>query len=105
MASGPSLRSLASPTPQQDEDLIVRYLRQGILFIACPGLVSDVLRQDHVICSPHIMTDGTWAWPQDLGYYVETYHARLPDEVIAHMRENDWRVPDEMSLAMSELEF
>ena len=105
MPEGPQLRSLLSETPQENEDRIARYLRSGVLFIAAPTFVEDVLAPGHVIGSPHVFTDGMWAWPGDLAYYVEKYHARLPAEFISHMARKNWAIPAEDNVPLTGLTF
>lgn len=39
------------------------------------------------------LTDGIWVWPEDLAVYVERFHVRLPDELVAHARRNRFVVP------------
>lgn len=101
---GPELRSLLSKVPQDDERRIVHYLRSGVVLIATPGFVEDVLSPGQVVGSPDILTDGHWAWPGDLPHYVERYHARVPSEFVAHMVENRWAVPSEDTVPLDQLE-
>jgi len=92
--SGPRLVELVRGNPQPEEPKIVNYLRNGILLMGCPGLVSDVLDEDAgIIGPPHIMTDGVWAWPGDLPYYIEKYHLALPDEFLDYLRSKDLNPP------------
>lgn len=105
MPEGPQLRSLASELPQENERQIVSYLKSGVLFIATPGVVEDVLAPGHLIGSPHILTDGVWAWPGDLAHYVEKYHVRLPAEFVTHMENQDWAPPSDESVSLDRLEF
>jgi hypothetical protein len=70
-------------------------LRCGVLFIACPGVVRDVLsKSESIIGCAHILTDGVWAWPEDLAHYVSRYHVRLPSAFVEHVRLNQWTVPN-----------
>ena len=39
------------------------------------------------------MTDGHWAWPDDLPAYVQKYHLALPEQFVQHARANNWQVP------------
>jgi hypothetical protein len=109
-----SLRQSVSDTPSPNEDLVVRYLDQGIRWCIClGGDCHDVLDPENKVIEavpprflargPVILTDGEWVWPGDLSYYVQTYHARLPDEFISHMRDSNWRVPEEDSVDLSQL--
>ena len=102
---GPSLKALVSDRPQDDEEEIVRYLRDGILFVVCPGVVDDALDPSAgTIGAPHLLTDTSWAWPNDLAYYVQKYHVKLPGEFVAHMKAHNWRVPDEAEIDLEALE-
>jgi hypothetical protein len=102
---GTSIKTLMSDTAGENEAEQVHYLENGAVFIACAGVVKDVLNSSNgVIGSPHILTDGVWAWPKDLAYYVQKYHVKLPDEFIQHMKNNRWNPPAEMEIDMSGLE-
>lgn len=91
---GPKLRELRSSSAQPHEPQIVEYLRMGLLFIACPGIVCDCLKSDKApIASPDILTDGVWAWPGDLPYYVEHYHVALPEDFVGHMSQSHFTIP------------
>lgn len=100
MPDGPELRSLLSPSPYEHEDRIAQYLRNGVLLIASPGVIEDVLSPGQLIGGPHILTDGVWAWPSDLAHYVEKYHVRLPSEFTDHMAQRNWAVPPEDSFRL-----
>jgi hypothetical protein len=102
---GPQLRSLIADLPQPDEARIVDYLKSGVVLIATPAFVEDVLTPGQRIGSPHILTDGVWAWPGDLAHYVENYHVRLPEEFLTDMRRNNWTVPGEDRLSLDRLEY
>src|SRR5262249_11605754 len=39
------------------------------------------------------LTDGVWLWPEALSIYVERYLVKLPDDLVRHMRANQFRVP------------
>lgn len=103
--SGGSLRSLLSRCSQENEEKIVNYLRNGKCWVACPGIAKDVLSEvDIIIGAPHTLTDGVWAWPNDLAYYVEKYHITLPKDFMTHLANNEWKVPEVMNLKDLELE-
>jgi hypothetical protein len=63
--------------------------------LQCPRLIrGDVLNPDtRFAVSPSLLTDGVCLWRADLQYYVATYHVELPDEFVAHWRQNGWSVP------------
>lgn len=89
----PSLNESASKEPRPDEAKIVSYLRSGNLLVACPGVGQDALEKGKLSGPLHIYTDGKWAWPGDLAYYVTKYHVSLPEEFIQQMKANNWEVP------------
>ncbi|WPB75926.1 hypothetical protein KYC5002_43925 [Archangium violaceum] len=100
MPQCPSIREHIAPTAHEFESKIVEYLRSGEVMIASPGLVGDVLGDPQVpVAAPHVFTDGEWAWPGDLAYYVGKYHVRLPAEFVMHMQANGWRVPGGIDLS------
>ena len=92
--NGGSLAELVQSEPGPDDKAIVEYLNSGKCVIASPGVEIDVLAEDGTLSGTyHIMTDGSWVWPQDLAYYVENYHVMLPEEFLREMRSNDWVSP------------
>jgi len=73
---------------------IVRYLESGELLIACPGLARDVLSGgDEVSGCPSVLTDGQWAWPGDLAYYVRKYDVPISQQMLQSMQSNGWVIP------------
>jgi len=91
-----------------EKPLAVEYLRSGVLLVGCPGVVTDVLAgsdggEAEAIGSPHVLTDGEWAWPADLAYYVDRYNVPVPDEFLARMRAANWRAPEVKDLQSLEL--
>jgi hypothetical protein len=70
----------ASPHP--DDARIADYLRNAQPYIVSPGVTVDVLDGSGPIGSGTILTDGEWAWPDDLAHYLETYHIELPESFI-----------------------
>ncbi|QDP95439.1 hypothetical protein FOE78_05530 [Microlunatus elymi] len=68
----------SSSPPRPDEDRIVGYLRNAPTYIASPGVTFDLLDGNGPIGTGTILTDGEFAWPDDLPHYLETYHIELP---------------------------
>ena len=102
---GMSLKEAVRNVPSENEEKIVTYLDSGIAFCVAPGLVSDVLDESKgVISNLEILTDGTWAWPSDLSYYVKVYHIGLDENFIAHIVKNKWLVPSENEIDLLKLE-
>ena len=90
----PSLQEIISDVPHPDEERITHYLRDGFGLWGCGGVERDILNPGaEIYLDLDIFTDGVWKWPAYLAYYVETYHARLPEQFVANMRANNWTVP------------
>jgi hypothetical protein len=88
------LKLLASCEPLQDEEGITGYLDSGLLIAHCPGVETDPLLPDAPFAGPlHVLTDGQYAWPKTLSYWVRQHHLRLPDEFLEHIRSAGYRVP------------
>lgn len=101
---GDSLKSLVSKLDDPNKSEITDYLKNGILLIASPGLAKDVLGGNaEIIGGLCILTDGTWAWPSDLAYYVERYSVGLPKDFINWMHIQQWIVPEKICLELLEL--
>ncbi|WP_282205350.1 hypothetical protein [Kitasatospora fiedleri] len=63
--------------------------------MASPGWVDDLLNdQARNICQCANLTDGSWMWPSELAYYVETYHVELPADFLDHMASHGWITPE-----------
>ncbi|HEY4244251.1 MAG TPA: hypothetical protein VGM88_30770 [Kofleriaceae bacterium] len=84
-ATGPSLRESVRDHAQPDEAKLVAYLKGAPGLIASPGPVRDVLAPGAPIGTRSISTDGVYAWPGDLPYYVAKYHVALPAKFLAHV--------------------
>ncbi len=81
--------------PLPDEERIVRYLGTGHALFVAPTIVFDCASDEETKIGPlKILSDGTYAWTNDLAYYVERYHYPLPAQFIEHMRCNCWRCPE-----------
>jgi hypothetical protein len=56
--------------------------------------VFDALEEkSEPIGSLEILTDGVYAWPSDLVYYITKYHVRISSKFVEHMQEHRWEVP------------
>lgn len=94
-----SLRESISGHINDNSAEIIKYLEDGVMLIVSPGFVSDVLNESKgVVGSYSIRTDGVWAWPEVLSYYVKEYQVNLSEEFIEHMKQNKWKVPEEIDL-------
>ena len=94
-----ALRSMARESPDTDEDRIVNYLESGIACASVLLVEEDPLTDPpRLIGAPNVRTDGVWAWPETLTYYVRHYHVALPPEFILHLSLNGWRCPPECNV-------
>lgn len=104
--NGSSLIENIDDKPKAYENKLIEYLQNGILFIFSPCTVTDVLsKEDVIIGRPDVLTDGVWAWSGDLAYYIKKYHVNLSDDFINHVKCNNWKVPDEATVNLDDLEF
>lgn len=102
---GMSLKEAVRNSSSENEDKIVEYLDNGATFCVTAGLVSDVLDESKgVIGNLEILTDGIWAWPSDLSYYVKCYHIELDACFIEHIKKNEWTMPNKKDIDLLSLE-
>jgi hypothetical protein len=101
----PSLRDALSSLPQDNEEKIVLYLRQGVCVAAIGRYLEDVLDPScRLPLCRHLHTDGTYLWRLDVAHYVEKYHLRLPREFVEHMTKLNWQPPREEQLDLASWE-
>jgi hypothetical protein len=104
--SAPSLEESRADTPTADEDRIVAYLEKAHLLVPSANVAEDWLAEDPDAENgpPHILTDGTYAWPADLPYYVRNYQVRLPKHFLMHVQRSDFQIPVNVDVASLKLE-
>jgi hypothetical protein len=90
---GPSLRAMMSNMPLEHEADLCRYLNESPILLMSPATAADVIDPSVTIGPLVIRTDGDWAWPGDLAYYVERYHVHLVPEFVEHAASMNWRAP------------
>lgn len=89
----PSIFQFIREKGEMEEERIYQYLKEGIVLIACAGVVEDIINSSNGIAGcPDMLTDGTWLWPGDLAYYVKNYHLELDRDFIKTMRYNNWHI-------------
>lgn len=98
----PSLVEMRGRRNAEHKGQVLAYLRSGIMFIGSPGVDEDVLDPSKSAGSATVLTDGTYAWPKTLAYYLETYDVALPDDFETHMKRNGWKVPDKINTSSLE---
>ena len=100
---GPSLVASCRDSQRPIEADIVAYLKEGCLLVGTPGVTTNFFSSEQVVGSPDILTDGIWAWPSDLAFYLETYHVELPNEFVEHVNRNSFCVPQALDVSEVEL--
>lgn len=89
----PSLRQAIRSSGIPNIANVLKYLKMATVVIATGGPVSDVLDSKlGLIGPPHVVTDGTFAWPAILAHYVERHHVHLPQAFVAHMAKSNWSI-------------
>lgn len=89
--NGPSLASARGVLKPTDRARIARYLRGGSELASTVGTkATDWFDAQKTVGPLAIRTDGEWAWPSDLPYYVETYGVEVPRDLVVRMEERDW---------------
>lgn len=74
---------------------VLGYLEHGHLLMVAPAVLTDLLSEEQkYIGTLTILTDGAWAWPGDLVYYIQHYGLSLPEDFLHHMENRDWNVVD-----------
>lgn len=82
---------------------VVAYLRGAPTLIMSPGFDEDLFDPKKLAGTRSVVTDGVYAWPKLLAYYVDTYDVRLPDKFEAHMQRRAWKLPDSIDKLAYEL--
>ncbi|MBD5134853.1 MAG: hypothetical protein HDT39_02660 [Lachnospiraceae bacterium] len=103
--SNPSIFDYIQPKANKNEEEIINYLKNGIVIVACGGVVSDIINPDNGLAGcPELKTDGIWVWSGDLAYYVKRYHLKLDEEFIETMRCNNWHIKEDLKIDYDDLQ-
>ncbi len=107
-SDGPPLREAIDIDQGHDDETIGAYLRAGNTLAATAMPVDDILDATKTnIAGLTLMTDGTWLWPSDLAYFVETYGVAVPPElrnhIVAHLGDPTKLSPEELAALENEL--
>src|SRR5262245_60840406 len=78
--NAPSLEQLRGKRKLENKDGVVAYLQNGTTLVYSPGRDEDVFDDSKTAGSASVATDGVYAWPRTLAYYVQYYDVELPDE-------------------------
>lgn len=101
--NAPSLVQLRGKRKPENKDRVVAYLQNGTMLVYSPGRDEDVLDESKTAGSASIATDGVYAWPRTLAYYVQHYDVELPADFEAHMQRSQWIAPDTVDKSSVEL--
>lgn len=70
----PCMEEFINQEDVEQAEMICNYLRNGSALIVSPGETVDILHPEKGFSgTATAYTDGTWVWPGDLAYYVESY--------------------------------
>jgi hypothetical protein len=94
----PALADVRGKREPAHQAQVVAYLKAGRVLVMSPGLVRDVFDRNTVAGSRSIRTDGEFAWPDSLAYYVERHSVELPKEFEEHMAARRWEMPHEIDI-------
>ncbi|GAB1337529.1 hypothetical protein ACE1SV_41190 [Streptomyces sp. E-15] len=73
---------------------VIGYLKSGYPILDVMELTSDVIGSAfRVPGGSSVLTDGLFAWREDLAPYVERYHIDLPQDFLDVSRRNGFRIP------------
>lgn len=80
-------------------DKLVPYLRSAhFVAVSGSGVHDDLAPDKPLIGALSIHTDGVWVWPSSYPYYVETYQADVPVELLELASSYRWvppKIPDD----------
>jgi hypothetical protein len=94
----PSLAASRGKRTAEHKAAVVRYLQSGKTLVFSPGVDTDFFDETRSADTRSIITDGTYAWPKVVAYYVEHYDVKLTPMFEDHMRANDWKVPESIDV-------
>lgn len=100
-ANWPDPKQLVDPMWRCSErEQIASYLKRGLVLRACLGYarcrLGDVPDKE-MGCAD--LSDGRYIWPEGLWIYVARFDVRIPDDMVEHMRANDFKLPDGLRAA------
>lgn len=104
----PTAQSLVDPRWSADErQMVATYLNAGLTYETYRGH-SHCRFGCHNDSDEHLgardFTDGVWVWPEGLGHYVDVHSVRLPGEFLAHVAENNFRMPESIDEGEAEVD-
>lgn len=98
-ADAPSIFDARGKRPPAHKAEVVAYLRAGTVHTFTMKVMQDVFDPQLLAGRPSMVTDGAYAWPQLLVYYVDKYDVSLPPDFEEHMRQRGWVSPGRVDLS------
>lgn len=90
----PSIMDAIGGPTLPDADQVTLYLKSGHTLMSMMDVDDDIVDGAETILSGcSILTDGSWMWRKDLEHYVRRHNLRLPDNLLANIRSNNYQVP------------
>jgi hypothetical protein len=101
---GPDIRIAPEAEPDSDDrsarladterEAVVSYLSGGESLIVTDYLADDAFDESRPAVVPtDLRTDGHWIWSDASAYYADTYGIAPHEELLAHIRDRDYRSP------------
>ncbi|WP_263247921.1 hypothetical protein [Saccharopolyspora rosea] len=79
----------------EERDQVVEYLERAPIVLAARSYDADRLDPEGAAAVPMTFhTDGTWIWPGAVGYYLRWHDVAPQPDLVAHIRERGFRVPE-----------
>jgi hypothetical protein len=84
------------PRLEADEaSKVAQYLREAEPVLVTSARMDDVIDSTRQFCVPaNLCTDGAWIWTDALAYYAQEYLLEPDPGLLAHVRSNNYIVPD-----------
>lgn len=77
-----------------DREKVAAYLHSGTMVAPIMLVVPDPRVPSETAGTASVISDGVWAWPEYLEYFVRRYGVRLDSAFLAHGEERGWQSPD-----------
>jgi hypothetical protein len=91
-----SMYDYVRETEDAQKEKIIGYLQKGQILLAS-SLYNDPVTNEPIETST-VMTDGVWAWPNDLIYLIRHHGVQISADFREHMERRNWSPPKEGEL-------
>ncbi|GGP58967.1 TNT domain-containing protein [Saccharothrix coeruleofusca] len=83
------------PVHPQERDDVLAYLESAPVVLSARSFGQDALAPDAPADVPLTYhTDGTWVWSGAVAHYLRKHHVPPVPQLVQHIRDNDYRVPE-----------